>query len=431
MNKKTIIMTVIASILIAGIAATAFFTTLLQPISVTPTVSGPQRVSEVRIGVLTPLTGPAAYFGEGQKAMAELMAKKINEEGGIRSLGGAKVRVIVADTEGKPEVGKIQAERLIVEEKVHLIIGALHSGVTSAASIEAERYGIPWICETSSHPDLTRRGFKWFFRIWGHDEIFAKEYFLLLRWLQEKTGIKINTIAFIAEETLFAVGVAHAWEKYNLDPNLGGYKVVANIRHPSGVSDLTSEALTLKAANPDVVFMVNTPIPDAILWTKTLKQVGFFPKALMTTGGFTFPAYLEAVGMDGEYIIGRGGWSLDLTSVKPKAKEVYEWYTRETGKDMHIYVMTMHAAMVLVRDVLERAGSVEPEKIRQALIETDLSGDEIMNPWKGIKFDGTGQNIYPIDLMVQVIDGKFRMIWPSGFQAVEPIFPAPSWEERK
>ncbi|MEM0384080.1 MAG: ABC transporter substrate-binding protein [Candidatus Caldarchaeum sp.] len=425
-EKKSNLLKIIALVVVVAVAAAValvFFGGVVQPTSTT-------RVEEVRIGVLTPLSGGAAYFGEGQKAMAELMAKKVNSEGGIKSLGGAKVRVIVADTEGKPEVGKAQAARLINEEKVHLIIGALHSGVTSPASIEAERAGIPWICETSSHPELTKRGFKWFFRVWGHDEIFARQYFELLKDLQQEKGVKFNTIAFVSEESLFAIGVRSEWEKLNLDPNIGGYRVVARVNHPSGVKDLTSEALILKQANPDIVLMVNTPIPDAILWTQTLKRVDFFPKVLMTTGGFSFKAYIDGVGADSNYIIGRGAVSMDMFTNRPAAKEVYDWFTRETGKEFHVYVATMYTAMLVAIDSLERAGSVEPEKLRQAIADTNLPAEKMVLPWQGVKFDSTGQNVYAVDPMSQIINGEFRIVWPKSSRVIEPVFPAPSWKER-
>jgi branched-chain amino acid transport system substrate-binding protein len=390
---------------------------------------GPKE-NEVRVGVLTPLTGAAAYFGEGQKAMALWMADRINKEGGIKSLGGLKIRVIIADTEGKPEVGKAQASRLITEEKVHVIIGALHSGVTLPAAQEAERYGIPFICETSSHPDLTRQGFKWFFRVWGSDAIFARNYFEFMKWLKETKGYEFRTIAIVAEESLFSVGVATEWEKLNLDSTLGGYQIVANIRHPVSPTDLTTEALALKQANPDIVLLTVTPIPSAILWTQALKQVNFFPKALLTCGGFIFPEYLRSVGADGEYVIGREGWSIDLMEKKPIAKQIAEAFTNETGKDMTVYTTTMHAAFVVLRDALERAGSLEPEKIRQALIETNIPGDKIIPPWQGIKFDATGQNIYAMNFMVQAVKGQWRIIWPEEIATVDVIFPAPSWNER-
>jgi branched-chain amino acid transport system substrate-binding protein len=391
--------------------------------------AGP-KVEEVRIGLLTPLTGPAAAFGNDMKAMAELIAEQVNAQGGIRSLGGAKIRIITADTEGKPEVGRVQARRLITQEKVHILIGALHSGVTLPVAEEAERAGIPLINDSSSLPDLTEKGFKWFFRTWGHDGIFAKNYFEFMQYLKRKSGVNFQTLGLVAEETLFCQGVFDQWKRYNADPQLGGYKIVVEIRHPSAAADLTAEALKLKLANPDVVLMCNTPAGDAILWMQTLKRVNFMPMALLTTGGFINPDYIKAMGRDGEYVFSREGWSPDLVARKPIAAKWEELFRQKTGRPMYVYPMTTHTAMTVAIKALEKAGSVEPEKIREALRSLEVRGDEILPPWSGVKFDEKGQNIYAMNFMVQLIGGKYRIVWPEEFAVIEPVFPVPSWGPR-
>jgi len=92
--QGTIIVAVVVIAAVAGGVAWTFVTPPKPP-QVTPTTTVAPKVDEVRIGILAPLTGAAAYFGDGMKAMSELLAKKINDEGGIKSLGGAKIRVIV------------------------------------------------------------------------------------------------------------------------------------------------------------------------------------------------------------------------------------------------------------------------------------------------------------------------------------------------
>src|SRR5206468_6872095 len=92
---------------------------------------------------------------------------------GMPGLKGAKVRLIFADHQGKPEVGQAEAERLVTQEKVHALYGSWHSSVTATVSQVAERYGIPHVTGESSSPGLTKRGFKWFFRTSPHDEHFT------------------------------------------------------------------------------------------------------------------------------------------------------------------------------------------------------------------------------------------------------------------
>lgn len=421
MVKQAKLVAALAAVVIVIAGASMYFL-LSQP-------TGP-KVEEVRIGLLTPLTGPAASFGNDMKAVAELMAKQVNERGGMKSLGGAKIRVITADTEGKPEVGRVQSRRLITEEKVHLIVGALHSGVTLPAAEEANRAGIPFINDVSSHPDLTEQGFKWFFRTWGHDGIFAKNYFEFMKYLQQKKNVKFETIAFVSEETLFCQGVLDQWQRYNGDPQLGGYKVVATIRHASGISDLTTEALKLKQANPQVTLMCNTPAGDAILWVQTLKRVDFMPMALLTTGGFINPDYIKAMGKDGYYVFSREAWSPDLRAKKSIAAQFEDTFKQLTGKAMYVYPTAMHTAMTVAIKALEKAGSIEPEKLQQSLKTLEVRGDEILPPWDGVKFDEKGQNVYAMNFMVQLLDGQYRIVWPEQYASLSPVFPVPKWGER-
>ena len=155
---------------------------------------------EIVIGVLYPLTGPVAQAGVDAKAAAELAVEIVNgrhdldvplaRTEGLPALGGAKVRLIMVDHQGKPELGQADAERLITQDKVHALYGAYHSSVSATASQVCERYGIPYLSGESSSPSLHRRGLKWFFRTSPHDEHFSIAMFDFLKEFEAKKGPK-------------------------------------------------------------------------------------------------------------------------------------------------------------------------------------------------------------------------------------------------
>ena len=133
--------------------------------------SGKISAAEVKIGVLYPMSGPTAQVGLDNKHAIELALEIINTRNykhlnlplakeGLSNLGSAKVTVIIADHQGKPDLGLSEAERLISQEKVTALMGAYHSSVTETASMVAERMKIPFLNASSSSPKLTRRGFK-------------------------------------------------------------------------------------------------------------------------------------------------------------------------------------------------------------------------------------------------------------------------------
>src|SRR6266511_3545451 len=131
--------------------------------------------NEIRIGIMMPTSGPAAKSGqetlEGIKLAYDIVngsydiALPFAKTQGIPSKGGAKIRLIIEDHGGRPERGAAIAERMITQDKVHLIQGAFHSAVAAPASQVAEKYGIPFVTGTSEAANLTERGFRTFFSV--------------------------------------------------------------------------------------------------------------------------------------------------------------------------------------------------------------------------------------------------------------------------
>ncbi|HEJ83011.1 MAG TPA: branched-chain amino acid ABC transporter substrate-binding protein, partial [Desulfobacteraceae bacterium] len=151
---------------------------------------------EIKIGVIYPLTGGAAAAGRELRAGAELAAEIANtamadlpmtmaRNEGVKSLGGAKITLIFKDHEGNPTLGADLAKKLIHDDKVDGILGCYHSSVTKTVSAVCEQYGVPMINGSSTSPDLTMRGFKWFWRTTPHDTLFTKDLFEFLKGLTE------------------------------------------------------------------------------------------------------------------------------------------------------------------------------------------------------------------------------------------------------
>jgi branched-chain amino acid transport system substrate-binding protein len=155
-----------------------------------------QKVNEVVIGVLHPLTGPVAQIGLDSIAALKTAVEIVNEDinldmpfakgKGLPGLKGAKVRLVVSDHQGKPEIGQGEAERLINNEKVHALFGAYFSAVTATSSLVADRAGIPYVNGASTAPNLTDRGLKYFFRVTPHDGEFTQVMYDFMTDLQRK-----------------------------------------------------------------------------------------------------------------------------------------------------------------------------------------------------------------------------------------------------
>lgn len=400
---------------------------------------------EIKIGVLYPMTGGAAQAGWDNKQAIELALEIINTTKhrdlkiplagteGLPNFGGAKISVVITDHQGKPDLGLSEAERLITQENVAVLFGAYHSSLTLTASQAAERKNVVFYNAESSSPMLTRRGFQWFFRTTPHDELFSEAMFNCLKDM-EKAGVKIKTVAMLHEDTLY--GKDSATIEQDLAKKVG-YIVKDVIPYRRAATSLTSEVQRLKAANPDVLFPTSYAA-DAILLTKTMKELNFNPAIVMAqNAGHTDSSFMEALGAGMvEGICSRAVYSDDLLEKIPALKKVNELYrvrTKEAGKERGFSDTAIRCfqGFLALAEALSRAKSLKPEDIRQAIMETDLKPEQLLMPWRGIKFDKEGQNMLADAIVIQYQGGEVRTVWPEGYATRKIIHPIPKWAERK
>jgi branched-chain amino acid transport system substrate-binding protein len=399
------------------------------------------QTKEVVLGMLYPLTGPAASAGVDEKHVYELFADMVNGKEpmipgafyerlkGLPGLpGGARLRLIFADHQGKPDIGQAEAERLITQEKAHVLVGSWHSSVTATTSQVAERLGVPHFNSESSSPGLTRRGFKWFFRTSPHDEHYTQAMFDFLVDFQKKRGIKVESIAISNEDTLF--GTDSAKVQRALAQKVG-FKVVADFAYRANSTSLTAEVQKLKAANPDVWFPTSYQ-SDAILFTRTSRELDWNPKMIIAqNAGHIDPKFIEATGKDSEGYLSRSPFAADLIDKNPVAKALNPGYKARSGKDLYDLPARAFTGIATLVDAINRAGSTEPEAIRVALTKTDIKGADLLVPWAGVRFDETGQNVGVRAIIVQLQGGKYWTVWPFEVAARDVLYPIPRWSERK
>ncbi|HTO98451.1 MAG TPA: ABC transporter substrate-binding protein [Myxococcales bacterium] len=387
----------------------------------------------IKIGAVYPLTGNIASTGLDCRRGAELAVDIINGKydldlplartEGIPGLGGAKLELVFADTKGEPKNGLGEVERLVSQEKVVAIIGAYQSSVTKTASQATERLHIPYVCSDSSSPTLTQRGFKYFFRASPHDALFARDQFNFLKDM-EKKGQKVKRIAVLYENTEFGSNVGKEVVKLAQE---FGYELVADISYAANATDVTSEVGRLIKAKPDVL-MHASYITDAILFTKTFKEMNFRPKAIMTFAGYIEPAYLPTVKQDAEGIVVRSTFALDLAARKPLVAKVNELFKKKYGTEMSENAARSFTAPFVLAAALDRAKTTDPDALVKAIEATSFGPGQVIYPWEGVKFDPqTHQNVFARGILVQIQKQQYVTVWPFDSAAAEPLWPLPPW----
>ncbi len=400
-----------------------------------------EKVTEVKVGAIYPVTGSSAATGRDLKNGIDLALEIINGEhpelnlplakdAGLPNLGGAKIKVTFADHQGSPEKGQSEAERLITQEKVDALIGSYYSSVTGTASQVAERYRVPFVNPESTSPTLTQRGFKWFFRTTPDDDLFAKNFFQFLDDMKAKGLVNAgeDKLAIVYENSEWGANVGKFENKYAEE---FGYQVATDLNYNKNATEVTTEVQSIKKSGASIILQASY-VSDAILFTKTYSDLNLnFDGLLAMDAGFIAPEFLDNVGGKAEYILSREVWALDLGKSKPLVKQVNDMFKEKYGTNMNGNSARSFTGMLVLADAINRAGSTDKDAIRQALIDTDISADQIIMPWKGIKFDlETHQNTLGQGIIVQVQDGQYKTVWPWDLASTDLVWPTPKWSER-
>lgn len=384
---------------------------------------------DVAIGIIYPFSGSSAQIGVDAKHAFETAADLINKNydfdlplargEGLPGLGGAKVRLVYADHQADPQTGRAEAERLITQEKVCAVIGTYQSAVAVTVSQTCERYQIPFMSADNSSPSLHRRGLKYYFRAAPHDEMFSKAMFDFFDDMKKK-GIKIDTLSLFHEDTIFGTDSGNAQLKFAKER---GYKVVADIKYHANSPSLSAEVQQLKAANADVL-MPSSYTTDGILLVKTMSELGYKPPAIVAQdAGFSEQALYDAVGDKLEGVISRGSFSLDLEQKRPMVGKINAMFKERSGKDFNDYSSRQFMGLIVMADAINRAKSIDGDKIREALVATDMPGDVTIMPWSRVKFNSMGQNEFADPVLLQYVNKKFVTIFPKQAAVAEAMWP--------
>ena len=405
-------------------------------------------VDEIKIGVIYPLTGGAAAAGRELRAGAELAAEIANnvmadlpmtmaQNSGVKSLGGAKIKLIFKDHEGNPTLGADQAKKLILDDKVDGILGCYFSSVTKTVSAVCEQYGIPMINGSSTSPGLTQRGFKWFWRTTPHDKWFTKDLFELLVGLTEGKvkGVKavpkkeIINLASACEKTEWGSHVSELIEEFASEY---GFKLKKSFLYAAKSADLSSEVRSLKASRADVMLFASYT-SDAILMVKTLKAQKAHPKIIWgQDAGFEKPEFRETLGDSISGILTRTVFLPKVAEIKKLAGQVNDLYKKKTGNDLGGASARAFTGLQTWVAVLEKAGSTKPVDIQVAANALYIPGKELVVPWKGIKFatvgNEMGQNVLGSGLIGQYQKNKegkmdLEIVYPFDVSSADMIYP--------
>jgi len=371
---------------------------------------------EFELVIPLPLTGKQAKFGEMMKRSFEMAADEINAKGGIKK---KKLAVSFEDSGGKPETARAIVEKLVDVRKQPIIVGEYTSACAKAVAAVAEERKTPYLVVASADDNITQENYKYVFR---QNDVNAHYADGLVSFL--KDVVKPRTIAILYESSAFGTSGAEAMEK---DAASMGMKVLLKEKYEAGSVDFKPLLTKVKAAQPDVLYMVSY-VMDASLLMKQIKELRLDAKLFAGgAAGFAIPEFIDNAKNAAEYVVSATLWTEDLKY--PGARAYADQYKAKYGAFPSYHGASAYASMFVVKRALEKAKEWTPDKIRDALKNTDM-----MTAFGPIKFENKegyqNQNFMPT-LAIQVQKGQFETIWPVSLASKKDIYPIPTWRDRR
>lgn len=383
------------------------------------TVSGAAMAAEakgepIKIGIVLPLTGKQAKFGEIEKNSFELGLDEINKAGGVK---GRPIKLLIEDDTSKPDVGRSAVEKLISQDKVIMVGGGYSSSVTYAICAVAQQRKVPFLVNTGSADKITEQGWNYIFRLNPPVSEYPKA---LASFLKEV--VKPKTVAILYENSLFGQSGS---KKFAKQCEGMGLKVVVKEGYEAGAVDFKPLLIKVKDAKPDLVYMISY-LMDASLLMRQSKELDFNPKLFVGgAAGFTLPEFPKNAGDAAENVFSATLWTPSLPY--KGAKAYYDKYVKKYNSPTEYHGAEAYAAVYVIADVLKRAKELTPEGIREALIKTDM-----MTAFGPVKFVSYGkkkqQNSLPTYL-VQWQKGVLETVWPKNVATKPYVYPVPKWKK--
>ncbi len=380
---------------------------------------GDKSSDEIKVGVILPLTGTEAMFGEMEKNSFEMAYEEL-KAAGKTTINGKEIKLLFEDDQSRQDVAKSAAEKLVNQNRVAMLSGGYSSACTNVIAGSAQAMSTPFVAVTGSSDDITKQGWKWVFRGTAAP---ASKYTIAL-WDMVDKVIKPKNVALIYENTDFGTSSANG---FRAECQKRGLNLVFDQAYESGAIDFKPMLANMRNTQPDMIFAVSY-VMDAALIVKQMKELDFNTDLFVGGGaGYTMPEFKDNAKETSECIASTTLWVPNVAW--EGARDYFENYTKKYGKQPDYHGAQAYSTMYVIADALSRvADDFTNTAIHKALKETDIM--TIMGPIKFEDWEGYTNQTKPNTYVVQWQKGKLEVVWPDQAKSAEHIYPIPNWKDR-
>jgi branched-chain amino acid transport system substrate-binding protein len=384
-----------------------------------------------KIGVIHPVTGPLAEPGQACRLGAQMAADAINAAGGIKALGGTKLELLLGDTQTKPDVGRIEAER-VANQGAQMLMGSFDSGSTAAMVPVAQQRRIPFLVDIAAADPITanvaksvkdgQQKVQYVYRNFPTGSSFGRKAVQYFTEIFTEAGVSPKRVVLMYCNDLFGQNQARGFQAAHKAAS-PSWEIVDVIPWPEPPQDLSTEVSRAKAARPDVIAPITRPASAQLLLPEIRKQrIEMLGIVGPGSPGLYEAGQLAMLKEDLEYVLNSVPWA---NFKNPKTSGVAEEYKRRSGgKTFDTNSGYSYDAMLVIADVLERAKSTDPDAIVEALRKTSHACG-LMQYGGPIVFNEIGDNPNAIPTMIQILGQKPVAVWPKDAAVQKLVFPRP------
>lgn len=385
-------------------------------LAVALSLAAPALSQTIKIGAPLALTGGLADEGKKQQIAYDMWLQRVNAGGGI-DVGGKKMKVelITYDYQTNEQRATQMAEKLITQDKVDFLTAPFGSGHTKVVAGVAERYGIPVMAGVASSEAVFNQGYKNLFGTLAPNAGLTNAMVALVK----KTFPNVKRVAILGREDIFpkamASGIADAAPKQ-------GFEVVYSELYPVGALDLSAPISKIKSVKPDWIFVTGYT-KDLVLARKQMADLGVTAPVISMVTGPAYREFIDALGPLAEGVTSASWWT---PAIAYKSGDVFgntaafadEFRKREKGADPEYVHASSAAALVALQMAIEKAGSLDKDKVRAALTALDIT--TFYGP---IKFGANGMNAGRDLPILQVQGGKAVVLFPEAIKqgSLQPV----------
>ena len=385
----------------------------------------------LKVGVVHPITGPLAEPGQACRLGAQMAADAINAAGGIKSLNGAKLELVLGDTQTKPELGRTEAER-VINQGAQMLMGSFDSGSTASMVPVVQQRRIPFLVDIAAADPITanvanavkegKQKTQYVYRNFPTGSSFGRKAVQYFTEVFQEAKVSPKRVVLMYCNDLFGQNnakgfqAAHAAAKPSWD-------IVDVIPWPEPPQDLSTEVSRAKAAKPDIIAPITRPASAQLLLPEIRKQrVEVMGIVGPGSPGLYEAGQLAVLKEDLDYVMSSLPWA---NFKNPRTQAVAaDYLKRSNGKTFDTNSGYSYDGMMLIADVLERAKSTDPDAIVEALRTSNWSGG-LMQYAGPVVFNEIGDNPNAVTTMIQILGGKPVAVWPREAAVSKFVFPRP------